>query len=124
MVSKNDLATGILVLIAGITIYEFSPGGALFQPMPAHTMTHYYGAAIAIIFGLIGLALYKKTNKVTVAVSVLSMILGLVFLLDAPPSMPLAIILTPHGAAMQAVGGLTALVGIIGIVGSAALKKK
>ncbi len=84
MVSRNDFAIGILVLIAGIVIYSFAPGGAMYMPMPGHTTTHYVGGALAIVFGLIGLALYKKTNMITAAVSVLSIILGIVFILDAP----------------------------------------
>ena len=129
MVSKNDLAIGILVLVAGIIIYEFTPAsaapgaGALFMGGPAHATSHYIGSALAIIFGLVGLALYKKVNMVTVGVSVLSIILGIVFLLDAP-TMALYSTLKPHGAAMAAVGGLTLLVGLVGIAGSAALKKK
>ncbi len=126
MVSKNDLAIGILVLIAGIIIYSFAPGGPMYMPMPGHTNTHYIGGAIAIIFGLIGLGLYKKTNKVTLAVSVLSVILGIVFILDAPTTGVLftALPAMDHGLHMQAVGGLTALVGIVGIAGSALVKKK
>lgn len=125
MLSKNDLAIGILVLIAGIIIYSFAPGGAMYMPMPGHTTTHYEGGALAILFGLIGLALYKKTSKVTAAVSVLSIILGIVFILDAPASGVLFMALpkSDHGLHMQTVGGLTALVGIVGIAGSA-LKKK
>ena len=126
MISKIDLAVGILVLIAGIVIYSFAPNGALYMPMPGHTTTHYVGGALAVIFGLIGLALYKKTNKVTWAVSVLSIILGIVFILDAPATGVLftALPAMDHGLHMQAVGGLTALVGVVGIAGAAALKKK
>ncbi len=124
MVSKNDLVIGILVLITGIVIYSFAPGGVLFQPMPGHTTTHYVGGSLAIVSGLIGLALYKKINRVSAAVSVLSIILGIVFILDAAPSGVLYSTLQPHGAAMQAQGGLTALVGIVGIAGSALVKKK
>lgn len=125
MVSRNDFAIGILVLIAGIVIYSFAPGGAMYMPMPGHTTTHYVGGALAIVFGLIGLALYKKTNMITAAVSVLSIILGIVFILDAPPSGPLFMALPKmdHGMHMQITGGLIALVGIVGIAGSA-LKKK
>jgi hypothetical protein len=125
MVSKNDLAIGVLVLIAGVIIYEFAPGGFLYQPMPAHTTTHYVGGAIAILFGLVGLALHKKTNKITTAVSVLSVVLGLVFILDAPASGFLftALPAMDHAMHMQAVGGLTVLVGLVGIAGSAVKMK-
>jgi len=123
MVSKNDLLVGVLVLIGGLVIYSFAPGGALFQGGAAHPTTHYIGGILAIIFGVVGLALYKKTNKLTLVVSVLSVILGLLFMLDAP-GMALYAALQPHGQAMQTFGGLTALVGLIGIAGAFALKKK
>jgi hypothetical protein len=126
MVSKNDLAISILVLVAGLIIYSFAPKGPMYMPLPAHTTTHYIGGAIAIVFGLIGLGLYKKTNKITNAVSVLSIILGIVFILDAPPNGALFMVLPAidHAMHMQTVGGLTALVGIVGIAGSALWKKK
>jgi hypothetical protein len=121
MVSKNDLAIGVLVLIAGVIIYEFSPAGMLYMGMPMHTTTHYIGGALAILFGVIGLALMKKTNKITSAVSVLSIILGIVFILDAPPSGLLFTMLPAmdHGMHMEVIGGLTVLVGLVGIAGSA-----
>jgi hypothetical protein len=124
MVSKSDLTVGILVLIAGIIDYEFAPGGILYQPMPAHTMTHYVGATIGVAFGLIGLALYKKINKVTLGVSVLSILLGIVFALDAPPSGILFRMLQPHALAMETVGGLTALVGIIAIIAASTMTRR
>jgi hypothetical protein len=129
MVSKYDVTVGILVLIAGIIIYEFAPaaaapgGGHLFMPGATHPTSHYIGASLAIIFGLIGLAFYKKVNKVTVGISALSIILGIVFLLDAP-GMALYPDLTPHGAAMAGIGELTLLIGLVGIVGSAVVKTK
>ena len=79
--------------------------------------------ALAIFFGIIGLALYKKVNKVTFAVSVLSILLGLLFL-TIMNNWPLHTVLTPHPVAMATIAELTILVGIIGIVGSAALKPK
>jgi hypothetical protein len=124
MVSKNDLLIGTLVLIVGIIIYSFAPGGALFQKPPAHATTHYIGGGLAIVFGLVGVWMYKKLSMVGLAVSVLSVILGLVFVLDAAPSGVLYSALTPHGLAMQAVGGLTALVGLVGIAASAVMKPK
>lgn len=123
MVSKNDLIVGVLVLVAGLVIYEFAPGGALFMGGSAHATSHYIGSALAVVFGLVGVAMYKKLTTVGLAVSVLSIILGLVFALDSP-SGPLYSALVPHGGAMQAVGGLTAVVGLVGIVGSVALKPK
>jgi hypothetical protein len=67
--------------------------------------------------------MYKKINKVTFAVSALSVILGLVILLDAP-TWPLYSVLNPHPQAMASVAGLIMLVGVVGIVGSAVLKPK
>ena len=129
MISKNDLLVGILVLVAGILIWEFTPAsaapgaGGLFMAGSMHATSHYIGAAAAIIFGLVGLALYKKVNMVTVAVSVLSILIGIVFLLDAP-GMALYPMLTPHAMAIAGVGGLTLLVGLVGIAGSALKLKK
>ncbi len=127
MVSKSDLVVGILVLIAGIFMYEFTPAaaapgaGGLFMGGAAHATSHYIGSALAIVFGLVGLALYKRVNKITLPVSVLSIILGIVFLLDAP-GMALFRDLQPHGTAMAAISSITLLVGIIGILGSVAMK--
>jgi len=123
MVSKNDLTIGVLVLIAGIIYFGFSPGGFLFQGGAAHAMTHYIAATLAIIFGVVGLAMYKKLSMAGVGVSVLSIILGLVMALDAP-GMALYSMLVPHGMAMQSVAGLTALVGLIGIAAAFVMKPK
>ncbi len=56
----------------------------------------------------------------------LSVILGIVLKLDAPPNGMLfrALPASGHGMNMQAIGGLTALVGIVEIAGSAVVKKK
>jgi hypothetical protein len=123
MVSKTDLVIGLLVLIAGIIIYEFAPGGVLFMGGAAHATTHYVGSALALLFGFIGLAMYKKLSMVGLAVSVLSIVLGVVFLFDAP-GMVLYTVLKPHGMAMQATGGVSVLVGLLGMVGSAVIKPK
>lgn len=129
MVSKNDLIVGILVLVAGIVIYGFAPaaaapgGGFLFQKGAAHATSHYIGGALAVIFGLVGVGLYKKVSKLTLAVAVLSLIVGLLFILDAPGN-PLYAVWTPHGQAMATTGGITILLGLVGLVGSVALKKK
>jgi len=119
------------VLLAGIIIYLFSPAGPLYVPVmegdmmsvEAHANTHYIGGAFAIFFGLSGLAVYKKVSKVTVGISVLSVVLGIVFALLAPGG-PLFPIMQPHGLVMESIGGVTALLGLVGIVGSAALKPK
>jgi len=127
--SKNDLLVGVLVLIAGIIYYEFTPAaaspgaGGMFMAGPTHATSHYIATAVTVIFGLVGLAMYKKINKVTFAVSALSVILGIVILLDAP-AWPLFSVLNPHPKAMASVAELTMLVGVVGIVGSAALKPK
>lgn len=129
MVSKNDLLIGILVLVAGVIIYGFAPaaaapgGGFLFMGGPAHATSHYIGGAIAVVFGLAGVALYKKLNKVTLGVAVLGIIFGVIFLLDSP-SGPLYKVWAPHGQAMATTGGLTMLVGLVGVVSAAALKTK
>jgi len=129
MVSKNDLIVGILVLVAGIVIYGFAPAAAapgagfLFQGGPMHPTSHYVGGALAIIFGLVGLGLYKKVNKLTLAVAVLSLVLGIVFILDAPGN-PLYAVWAPHGQAMATTGGITMLIGLVGVGGSFALKTK
>ena len=129
MLSKNDLIIGVLVLVAGLVIYGFAPaaaapgGGFLFMKGPAHATSHYIGAALAVIFGLAGVAMYKKVSKATLGVAVLSLILGIVFILDAPGNQ-LYGMWTPHGSAMATTGGLTMLVGLVGVVAAVALKPK
>jgi hypothetical protein len=123
MVSKYDFAVGLLVLIAGIIMYEFAPGGYLFESGALHTVTHYVGGAIAMIFGLIGLALHKRISLTGLGVSVLSVILGIVFILDAPPAGILYALLQPHAIAMEITGGLTALIGLAGIAASLIVKR-
>ena len=129
MVSKNDLIVGILLLVAGLVIYGFAPaaaapgGGFLFQKGEAHATSHYIGGALAIVFSLVGIALYKKISKLTLAVSVLGLILGLLFALDVPAT-PLYDALVPHGQVMAATGGLTLLLGLVAVAVSAALKTK
>jgi len=121
MVSKYDLAIGVLVLIAGIIIYSFAPGGALFVGGAEQATTHYVGGFIAIIIGLVGVALYRNLGRVEVGVSVLSVISGVLFILEAPGL--LYADFGPHAFAMEAVGGLTILIGLIGI-GAAFLTRK
>ena len=125
------MAIGVLVLIAGIIIYLFSPAGPFYVPVmegdmmsvEAHANTHYIGGAFAIFFGLSGLAVYKKVSKVTVGISASSVVLGIVFAFLAPGG-PLFPIMQPHGLVMESIGGATTLLGLVGIVGSAALKPK
>lgn len=129
MVSKNDLMVGVLVLIAGIVIYGFAPsaaapgGGFIFQGGAAHLTSHYIGGALAIVFGIVGLAFYKKVGKLAVGIAVLSLILGLIFALDAPGG-PLYAAWTPHPQAMATAGALTILVGLAGIGAAIAIKPK
>ena len=120
MVSKNDLLVGVLVLITSQVMLEFTPtssgGGGILLAMFGMETGHYTGSALGILSGIVGLALYKKVNKVTIAVSVLSILLG---------SMFLAIMTMMSMMDMMAIiAELTLLVGIIGIVGSVVLKKK
>jgi hypothetical protein len=58
-------------------------------------------------------------------VSLLNVILGVVFILDAPPSGAILMTLPKagHGTDMQITGGGTMLVGIVGIDGSIIKKK-
>lgn len=130
MVSKNDLGVGILVLIAGIIIYLFSPAGPLYvnvdpnnlaATIAAHDNSHFIGGGLAIIFGIIGVAMYKKVSKITIGVSVLSIILG-IFFVSFSAIGPLFPYVQPHGAGMEATGAITAIVGIVGIIGSAVNK--
>ena len=122
MVSKIDLLIGVLVLLTSQVMHEFTPtsagGGGILAARFGMETGHYVGGALGILFGIVGLALYKKVNKVTIAVSVLSILLGLVFVMDAPNA-PLRM-----SIAMATIAELTLLVSIIGIVGSVALKTK
>lgn len=128
MISKNDLLVGVLALVAGILIWGFTPaaaapgGGFLFSG-PEHATTHYIGSAVAIIFGIVGLALYKKVSKITLGVAVLTIVLGIVFLLDAPGG-ALYAVWAPHPQAMATTGGITILVGLIGIAATVVVKPK
>jgi nitrate/nitrite transporter NarK len=122
MVSKSDLLIGALVLINSQIMLQFTPtsggGGGMLAMRFGMETGHYVGGALGILFGIIGLALCKKVNKVTIAVSVLSILLGLVFVMDAPNG-PLMMSIP-----MASIAELTLVVGIIGIIGSAILKPK
>jgi hypothetical protein len=114
MPSRYDLTNGLLVLIAGVIVYSFAPGGPLFVAGSEHVTSHYLGGFIAIIMGVIGLSLYRNMSRVEIGVSVLSILLGFVFILDAPGYL-LSSDFQPHALAMQAIGLLTVLVGLVGI---------
>ena len=119
IVSKIDLLVGVLVLITSQVMLEFTPtmsgGGGILLATFGMDTGHYAGSALGILSGIAGLALYKKVNKVTIAVSVLSILLGLMFL---------AIMNNGPMDAMTTIAEVTLLVGIIGVVGSVVLKRK
>ncbi len=122
MVSKNDVLVGVLVLVAGIYLWQIAPGGAFFANpgtagVPAHNNTHYVGGVLAIVFGAVAFGLMKKTSKITWAVGALSIILGIVVLLNAAGN-PLYAALQPHGQSMLYSGYLEVLVGLVGIGGA------
>ena len=103
-------------------MHEFAPtnvgGGGFLLARFGMQAGHYTGATLGILFGIVGLAQYRKVNKVTIAVSVLSILLGCLFL--AIMGMGMAIM----QMGMVSISGVTLLVGIIGIVGSAVIKLK
>ncbi len=123
MFSKKDLLVSVLVLLTGFVMYEFTPmstapGGGVLLASAGMETGHYVGGALGILFGIVGLALYKKVSKLTIAVSVFSILLGFVFVMDAPSaSLRMSI-------PMASIAELTMLVGIIGIIGPAILKTK
>ena len=121
MVSRTDLAIGVLAFIVGLIILSFAPGFPLFIGGSEHFTTHYVGGFLAIIVGIIGLALYRKIGRVEIGVSILSIILGLVFILDVPGA--LFSDLQPHALAMETLGTLTVIVGLVGI-GAAFISRK
>lgn len=118
-----DLVVGLLVLITGVLVYSFSPGQPLFVKPPGHVTTHWIGGGLGVVVGIVGLAVRKKTSTVGLVVSILAVVLALVFILDAP-GYPVSSMLQPHGLAMEGIGGLTAVVGIVGILAGLALKPK
>lgn len=122
MSSRFGLAEGLLVLISGILMYSFAPGQPLFVPPPGHVMTHFIGGGLAILFGIIGLALYSRIGRGSLGVAILSVILGLVFILDAP-GYPIFQLLQPHGLAMEGIAAVTMLVGIIGLIAALVTKQ-
>jgi hypothetical protein len=122
MSSRFGFVEGLLVLIGGILMYTFAPGQSLFVPPPGHVMTHFIGGGLAVLFGVVGLALYSRIGRLGLGVAILSVILGLVFILDAP-GYPISTLLQPHGLAMEGIAAVTALVGIIGLIGALVTKQ-
>jgi hypothetical protein len=120
VVSKSDLLVAVLVLITSQVMLEFAPANAggvgILLAMFGMETGHYVGLALGVFSGIVGLALYRKVNRVTIAVSVLSILLGLMFLAIMIYHWPMD--------TMAIIADLTLLVGIIGIVGSALLKTK
>jgi len=142
MVSKSDLLVGILVFITSQVMLQFTPtssgGGGLLLAEFGMEAGHYAGFALGVFSGIIGLALYKKVNKVTVAVSVLSILLGVMFLFiwyyplggtNTTGSMnsTMGSMNTMGGMSMMGdmgiIADLTLAIAVIGILGSF-LKKK
>ena len=120
MVSRSDLLVGVLILITGQVMLEFTPtsngGAGILSAMFGMETGHYVGSAFGILSGAIGLALYRKVNKLTIAVSLLSILLGLMFL-------ALINMMTMMDM-MAIIAEVTLLVGVIGIVGAAVMKRK
>jgi uncharacterized membrane protein YdcZ (DUF606 family) len=121
MVSRTDLAVGVLVFIIGLIILSFAPGFPLYIGGSEHVTTHYVGGFLAIIVGIMELASYRRIGRVEVGVSILSILLGLAFILEVPGMLYAE--LEPHGLAMELVGALTVIVGLVGI-GAAFISKK
>ena len=143
MVSKSDLLVGILVFITSQVMLQFTPtssgGGGLLLAEFGMEAGHYAGFALGVFSGIIGLALYKKVNKVTVAVSVLSILLGVMFLFiwyyplggtNTTGSMnsTMGSMNTMGGMSMMGdmgiIADLTLLIAVVCILGSIFLKKK
>jgi uncharacterized membrane protein YdcZ (DUF606 family) len=119
MASKTDLVVGALVFIVGLIILSFAPG---FPFAGSNNLTsQYFGGFLAIIVGLIGVALYRNIGRVEVGVSIVSILLGLAFILDTPGMLYLGA--QPQGMATEAVGALTAIIGLVG-VGAALVSKR
>ncbi len=103
-------------------MFEFAPGGILWQKggpgLSPHSITHLIAGPLAAIFGAAVLVMRKKLGSNSAAIGGASLVLGLVFALDAgvgPLFKPLAQII-PHGTGMQAMGGLTIVVGLVGLL--------
>ena len=120
MVSKSDLLVGALVVTTSQVMLEFTPinagGGGILSAMFGMETGHFVGSALGILSGIVGLALYRKVNVITIAVSILSILFGLMFL---------AILYTMIMMDMMSIiGELTLLDGLIGMAASVVLKRK
>jgi len=114
--SKSDLLVGILVLITSQVMLQFTPtssgGGGLLLAEFGMETGHYAGFALGIFSGVIGLALYKKVNKVTVGVSLLSILLGFMFLF---------ILYYPLGGMNTTMGSMNSTMGSMNTMGGTAM---
>jgi hypothetical protein len=115
-----DILPGILSLIAGLVMFGFTPGMPLYQLVISHAVSHYIGGIVAIILGIIGLVLYRRIDVIEAGVSILTIILGGIFLLDAPGMFlyPYLEAVIPHSIGMEVIGAITYnLVIVIGVIG-------
>lgn len=112
------LAVGVLALFAGLILVFVSPVGPWYLggTLGDHVIGHYLGTSMLIIFGLIGLAFYRTIGRVGISVSILSIIMGIVYILEIPGL--LFNYMQPHAEAMDIVSALQVLWGIIGIGGA------
>jgi hypothetical protein len=116
------LLVGVLALFAGIILYLFVPGSPWFIGGNSHVISHYVGTSLLIVFGLIGLAFYRRIGRVGISVSVLSVIMGIVYILEIPGL--LFNYMQPHAMAMGVVAGLQILWGLIGIGGAILVRRQ
>jgi len=119
---KTGTILSALIVVAGILMFEFAPGGFLWQkPSPglsAHNITHLIGGIFAAVIGIAVIATRKSLGHNAAAIGVASLVLGLIFALDAeigPLYKPLLQVV-PHATGMQGVGLLTILVGLVGLL--------
>jgi len=126
MMAKPGMVLPALIVLAGVVIFEFAPGGFLFQPvkmapgamLSPHGWSHVVGGVLAMVIGAAVLAMRKKLGGPSAAIGAVTLIIGLVFALDAK-GLPLydpLVKAIPHGTGMQALGALTIVVGLIGLV--------
>ena len=115
-----ELVPGILSLVAGLLMLGFTPGMPLYQLGASHTTSHYIGGIVAIMLGIIGLALYRRIDIIETGTSIISVILGVSYILDAPGMFlyPYLEAIVPHNIGMEVLGAITYnLVIFIGIIG-------
>jgi hypothetical protein len=117
-----SLLIGVLVFFAGIILYLFVPGSPWFISGNDHVIGHYVGTSLLIVFGLIGLAFYRRVGSVGIGISVLSIITGIVYILEIPGL--LFNYMQPHATAMAVAAGLEILWGLIGIGGAVLLRSR